>query len=340
MHFFITGHTGFKGSWLILLLASRGHTVSGLSLNPQHGALYDIADLRQMVRSDFRGDIRDARIVRESIQASSPDVVVHLAAQPLVRTSLTQPRLTVETNVIGTLNVLEAASQLDSVQAQLLVTTDKVYRNTGQSQGYREDDSLGAGDPYSASKAMADLLIQSWLHSFPGPPSAIARAGNVIGGGDVSEDRLFPDLMRSFSGASPARIRYPSAVRPWQHVLDCLNGYLMLIDRVLAHREHLGAWNFGPNVNSFATVAEVSERAARCWGDGAKIQVESGVHIDEAKLLALDSTKSRSILGWMERLDLQEAIEWTVRWTRDVGRGVSPLAATLRDLEEFASISN
>jgi CDP-glucose 4,6-dehydratase len=222
MHYLLTGHTGFKGTWLSLLLSSAGHEVSGISLNPVEGSLFSRVRPRDLLNADVRLDIRDAAAVHEQIARIAPDVVIHLAAQPLVRESYRDPRGTFDTNVWGTINVLEATRRTESVQATLIVTTDKVYRNDGRSTGYVESDPLGGHDPYSASKAMADLATQSWRASYPGTPIAIARAGNVIGGGDVSPDRLMPDLIAAFATGTPARIRNPRAIRPWQHVLDCL----------------------------------------------------------------------------------------------------------------------
>jgi len=215
MHYLITGHTGFKGAWLTIWLESLGHEVSGISLDPLSGSLFETANLSDLLANDFRLDIRDAPAVRATISKTSPDVVFHMAAQPLVRESYKDPRGTFETNVMGTLNVLEAVSATPSVKAHVVITTDKVYRNVNQVAGYKETDPLGGDDPYSASKAMADILTHSWVTSFGGPPTAIARAGNVIGGGDVSPDRLLPDLLTSYSAGIAPTLRYPEAVRPW-----------------------------------------------------------------------------------------------------------------------------
>lgn len=338
MHFFLTGHTGFKGAWLTILLTQAGHKVSGLALDPEPGSLFDRTGLAELLSDDHRGDIRNASLVAAALHDSAPDIVVHLAAQPLVRRSLTEPRLTVETNVIGTFNVLEGVAHTPSVSAHLVITTDKVYRNVQRTEGYREDEPLGGDDPYSASKAMADILIQSWAHCFDNPPIAIARAGNVIGGGDVGSDRLLPDLIRSFAAAEPALIRYPMAVRPWQHVLDCLNGYLMLVDHVLRYRPECEAWNFGPDPSAFASVSTVSDIAARAWGSGATVRIDDANHPREAGLLTLDSTKARRELGWTDRLSLDESINWTIDWTRAVNAGRSPLDVCLEQVRRFKSL--
>jgi CDP-glucose 4,6-dehydratase len=328
MHYLITGHTGFKGAWLTLLLADRGHQVSGLALDPQPGALFERAGLADVVAHDIRGDIRDAAAVRDALARTKPDVVIHMAAQPLVRESYHDPRWTMETNVMGTFNVLEAVGATPSVRAHVVVTTDKVYRNVNQAAGYVEADPLGGHDPYSASKAMGDLLTQSWVSSFDVPPTAIARAGNVIGGGDVSKDRLFPDLLAGFAEGRTVPIRYPDSVRPWQHVLDCLHGYLLLVDALLEGRGD-GAWNFGPGPESFVTVGAIADRAARLWGAGASWTRSPGDHPHEAQLLALDATRARTELGWNDLLTLDETVDWTVTWARDlrVGRSARDLCA-------------
>ena len=211
LHYLVTGHTGFKGAWLVALLRSRGHQVSGLALDPVPDALYTRAGLDAQVEHDLRVDIRDAAATAAGVARVSPDVVLHLAAQPLVRESYQDPRTTFETNVTGTLNVLEAVQNTPSVKAHVVITTDKVYRNVNQESGYVESDPLGGDDPYSSSKAMADLLTQSWVTSFPGAPTAIARAGNVIGGGDVSRDRLLPDLLTAFRDGRAAVLRVPES---------------------------------------------------------------------------------------------------------------------------------
>lgn len=334
MHYLVTGHTGFKGAWLTLLLTQRGHEVSGIALDPLAGSLFETADVTELLRYDIRQDIRDAAAVTAAVADVSPDVVMHLAAQPLVRRSYTDPRWTMETNVMGTFNVLDAVARTPSVKAQVIVTTDKVYRNVNQVAGYVETDALGGHDPYSASKAMADLLTQSWAASFPGCHTAIARAGNVIGGGDVSEDRLLPDLVRSFADGAVAHIRYPGAVRPWQHVLDCLNGYALLAEALLAG-SGVGAWNFGPGPDSFITVGAVADLAARLWGPGASWKATQGDHPHEAELLALDASKARVHLGWQDLLTFTESVEWTIAWAAAVDRGAHPRKVSLQQLADY-----
>jgi len=343
MHYLITGHTGFKGAWLTLMLTQQGHQVSGFSLDPEPGSLYEVGALGELVQHDIRGDIRSADAVRAALKATSPDAVFHLAAQPLVRESYLDPRTTIETNVMGTFNVIEAISAIPSIQASVIITTDKVYRNVNQAQGYTESDPLGGHDPYSASKAMADILTQSWMLSFPGSPMAIARAGNVIGGGDVCRDRLMPDLMRGFSEGSDVSLRYPEAVRPWQHVLDCLTGYQLLMQELLAHNPNVlkqPTWNFGPGPANFRTVGEVADLAAQMWGSPTSWSVPAQTHPHEAELLALDATAARQKLAWADRLDFSQAIEWTVEWTKNVNAGADPRTTTSAQIEQYVSLVN
>lgn len=343
MRYLVTGHTGFKGAWLTMWLASLGHDVCGLALDPEPGALFEVAEVSAQMKLDLRGDIRDRSVVEGALQEIQPDVLIHMAAQPLVRESYRHPRWTIETNVMGTLNVLEAAIGSSSLKAQVILTTDKVYRNVNQVAGYVETDPLGGDDPYSASKAMADILTQSWIHSFPGPRTAIARAGNVIGGGDVSRDRLFPDIVRSLIAGQEPQLRYPHAVRPWQHVLDCLNGYLTLVDALLAANPQIppgSQWNFGPDESSFVSVGDVTEMAMRQWGLSApswKYDVHD--HLHEAGLLALDATKSSTVLGWRNHLSLPESVAWTVEWEQKVARGAAPAAAMQEQVSRFLQMA-
>ena len=316
------------------MLVERGDEVCGLSLDPEPGSLFETAGVGELLTFDIRGDIRDSDVVHRAVHDSQPDVVIHMAAQPLVRDSYARPRWTMETNVMGTFNVLEAVASVGSVRAQVMVTTDKVYLNVGQEAGYVESDALGAGDPYSTSKAMADLLVQSWTASFVGPPTAVARAGNVLGGGDISTDRLMPDLLTAFASGQSAELRYPDAVRPWQHVLDCLNGYLHLVDALLAG-SGTGEWNFGPGPDGFRTVRELAAVAADDWGDGASWSESTGEHLHEAQLLALDAAKAARELGWRNQLDFAATVAWTVEWQKWVDKGLSPQEATVRQIRQF-----
>jgi len=338
VHVLVTGHTGFKGAWLTLLLKQWGHDVSGLALDPEPGSLFETAELSQLLVEDVRCDIRDQNLVRETFAQIAPDFVIHLAAQPLVRASYSRPRETLETNVMGTLAVLEALAVTPLARGALLITTDKVYRNVGQLAGYIEEDPLGGTDPYSASKAMADILIASWASSFPGIPIAIARAGNVIGGGDTSQDRLFPDIVRAFKADQSVRLRYPDAVRPWQHVLDCLSGYALLMD-ALVDGQGEGSWNFGPVDSSLKSVRDATELAARLWPSAKGWEIEDTVHPHEAGILHLESSKARINLGWRDSLDFTAAIEWTIEWEKRVSHGESPRDVTLEQISRFLSLT-
>jgi CDP-glucose 4,6-dehydratase len=336
MHFLITGHTGFKGAWLSLILQQRGHLVSGLSLAPEVGSLFERANVGKHLENDIRCDIRDLTKLTTCFKEINPDVVIHLAAQALVRESYRNPKVTFETNVMGTLNVLQASQQIGQLKAQLIVTTDKVYKNVSKSSGYLETEALGGQDPYSASKAMADLATQSWLSSFENAPTAIARAGNVLGGGDVCADRLMPDLIHSYSSGITPKLRAPNSVRPWQHVLDCLNGYLTLVDAVIENKAD-GAWNIGPDENQSKTVADVANIAAKVWGVEKSWENDSGTHPHEASMLILNSNKARTNLGWSDKLSFEETIEWTTNWYKNVNSAKDPLEETLKNIRDFES---
>ncbi|MGN6503093.1 MAG: CDP-glucose 4,6-dehydratase [Pseudolysinimonas sp.] len=338
MRYLVTGHTGFKGSWLTLMLRSLGHEVAGIALDPVEGALYTTARVDGDVADDRRIDIRDADAIARAVADIAPEVVLHLAAQPLVRLSYREPRLTYETNVDGTLNLLQAVSATPSVRAHVVVTTDKVYRNDGRAGGYAETDPLGAAaDPYSTSKAMADLLTQSWAASSDGPPLGIVRGGNVIGGGDVSEDRLLPDLVRTIGAGHAPVLRNPRSVRPWQHVLDCLDGYLTVADALLAGRGE-GAWNFGPRAGEVVTVAEVAEAALAQWPSTAGWTQDAGQQPHEAALLSLDSGKATRELGWTNLLPYPDSLTWVIDWHRAVAEGGDPREVTLRQVDRYREL--
>jgi CDP-glucose 4,6-dehydratase len=311
MHYLITGHTGFKGSWLSLMLQMQGHTVSGISLHSMEKSLFNQANLNHIFQNDFRIDIRDSDSLSRAVKNIDPEVLIHLAAQPLVRESYKDPIRTFETNVMGTLNVLEATKRLKNLRATLIVTTDKVYKNKNDLRGYVESDPLGGDDPYSASKAAADLATQSWVKSFAASPVAIARAGNVIGGGDFAADRIIPDLVKAYSSNRLPAIRFPDAIRPWQHVMDCLNGYLALVESMLNYST-LGEWNFGPEATSFRTVRELVEEFAALSGLTGEVWcLDQGISYKESSILNLDSTKSLKNLNWKNILTWQESIELT-----------------------------
>jgi CDP-glucose 4,6-dehydratase len=334
MHYLITGHTGFKGAWLTLLLRERGHEVSGISIDSDSKALFSRTNLKSLLADDIRCDIRDSVKLSSHFRQINPDVVIHLAAQALVRESYKNPTDTFEVNAIGTLNVLNASQQINDLRAQLIITTDKVYKNIGKTSGYVETEALGGQDPYSASKAMADIATQSWLSSFENPTTAIARAGNVIGGGDVCADRLIPDLINSYSSGLTPKLRAPNSVRPWQHVLDCLNGYLTLVDALIDKRAD-GAWNFGPEENQSKTVADVADIAGGVWGVEKNWENDLGNHPHEASLLMLNSNKARTELGWSDKLSFEESVKWTIDWYKNVHYGNDPLEETLKNIKSF-----
>jgi CDP-glucose 4,6-dehydratase len=337
-HVLVTGHTGFKGSWLVAMLHSQGAKVSGISLDPVEGGIFKTAEIHELLSHDLRQDIRDRFELTKAFSKVSPDIVIHLAAQPLVLNSYEIPEETYETNVMGTLNVLQAVEATPSVQATVVVTTDKVYRQVhGEQHPFVETDALGAADPYSTSKAMADLLTQSWIYSHPESKIAIARAGNVIGGGDVAENRLLPDLVRAFSDGQTAIVRNPNSVRPWQHVLDCLAGYVLLTEGLLSGEAENGAYNFGPHPQTPLQVGEVAEVAANVWGKEATWQTETVVQPQESHFLTLDSSKATSVLGWREKLPAHEAIRWSVDWSREQKSGRQAQALTLEQLTLFQS---
>lgn len=333
MHYLITGHTGFKGAWMTVMLKELGHKVSGLSLDPLSGSLFERGAIGDLLEHDLRGDIRDRDIVASALELTQPDVVVHLAAQPLVLASYEDPIGTYETNVMGTLHVLDAIAKSVSVKASLIITTDKVYKNVNRVEGYLEDEPLGGDDPYSSSKAMADILTQSWVKSFGGSPVAIARAGNVIGGGDVSPARLLPDLLASIAEGSVIELRNPNAVRPWQHVLDCVYGYYLLIQKLL-DGQGLGEWNFGPGPESFVSVSQVVEDAQSYSGADQKwVTVDAPRH--EAQLLALDSSKAMSELDWVNQLTYPLSLQWTIDWSRSAQESGSSYSVTKNQVAEY-----
>lgn len=314
MHYLITGHTGFKGSWLSLMLERMGHTVSGIALDAPEESLYNQAKLHTVLKNDFRIDIRDRVALLTAITKVNPEVIVHLAAQSLVGQSYRIPVETFDVNVLGTLNVLEATRKLKDLKAVLVITTDKVYKNQNHLRGYIEEDELGGDDPYSASKAAADIAAQSWIKSFANIPIAIARAGNVIGGGDWAQDRLIPDLVKAYSIGKLPILRNPHSIRPWQHVLDCLNGYLCLVDKQLANG-FSGEWNFGPDPYVRHTVGDLVVNFAEEWGIGTPSwELKSSDSPKEANYLLLDSSKARTQLDWADKLDFVETIRWTVNF--------------------------
>lgn len=342
----VTGHTGFKGSWLALWLHRLGAKVTGIALDPPtEPSLFDKARIAELV--DHRlCDIRDLAGVQRIVAACRPEVIFHLAAQPLVRLSYDQPVETYATNVMGTVHLLEAARQVGGVDAFVCITTDKCYENREWVWPYRESDPMGGYDPYSSSKGCAELVVSAWRRSFfpaeavssGGLALASVRAGNVIGGGDWAHDRLVPDLVHAFERGVAPTIRSPYSVRPWQHVLEALHGYLMIAERLLDDRaEFADAWNFGPADDDARPVSWIVERMQALWGDAQPPAAWHGAIPHEAGLLKLDTSKARSQLGWRPVLPLGEALAWIVDWHKRFGAGEDARALTLEQVERYVA---
>ena len=329
---FVTGHTGFKGSWLSLWLHHLGAKVHGYALDMPSPSLFEVAHLRKVLTTTDQGDVNDLNRLQYVMHKVQPSVVFHFAAQPLVRESYRNPIWTFATNVMGTAHCLEAARGGEAVQAVVVITTDKVYENREWVFPYREWDALGGHDPYSASKAAAEMVAASYRESY-GMNIATARAGNVIGGGDWSKDRLVPDCLRAFNKGGPVSLRSPEAVRPWQHVLDLLSGYLLLAEKLVESPGYASAWNFGPH--DVATVSQVAEGLAHLWGCGAKVEFSSEEHPHETGLLRLDSTKARSELGWLPRWPLERSLRMTMEWQKSWLRGEDMQKKSLEQIQSY-----
>ncbi len=313
MRILITGHTGFKGSWLALMLKEFGHEVHGIALNPLKNGIFEQSNVVTVCKSDYRIDIRDKESLNKAFIDVQPEIVLHLAAQPLVLTSYNQVFDTYSTNVSGTLNVLDSSTLSKSLKGILVVTTDKVYRNNEEQNAFSEDDPLGGQDPYSSSRALADLLTQEWASQNSNVPVGIARAGNVIGGGDVSPNRLIPDLVKALEEKISPSIRSPKSVRPWQHVMDCLSGYIALMDYVA--KGDSGIFNFGPEDGDFHTVEEVANHVVKSYGGPNWTQAQS-VGGKESKFLTLNSHKANSILNWRNKWTFEESLNLTIEWQK------------------------
>jgi CDP-glucose 4,6-dehydratase len=320
----ITGHTGFKGSWLAAWLASAGAEVHGFALDPPtKPSLFETIGLASRIR-DVRGDVRDRERVARACDEAGPEVVFHLAAQALVRASYVEPVETFHTNVLGTVHVLDAVRRLGRPCVAVVVTSDKCYEERPAGTLLREDDPMGGHDPYAASKGAAELVTASWRRSFFPEDRfdehrvalATVRAGNVIGGGDWAPDRIVPDIVRALAAGSPVGLRNPAAVRPWQHVLDALSGYVLLAERMLAEgpRGLAEGWNFGPDPGDRIDVERLTERALAAWGSGTWSRVDEARPPHEAGFLALDTGKARRRLGWRPRWDVGKAIDETIAW--------------------------
>jgi CDP-glucose 4,6-dehydratase len=319
---FVTGHTGFKGTWLCHILLHAGAEVTGYSLEaPTNPSLFAQTNLGKKIHS-ITGDIRDRNKLMNAVQDAKPDIVFHLAAQPLVRLSYREPAATFETNVMGTVNILEAIRLTASVKSFINVTTDKVYENKEWHWGYRENENLCGLDPYSNSKSCSELVTYSYRNSFfnndNAPAVSTARSGNVIGGGDYAEDRIIPDCIRAVSAGKKIIVRNPSSVRPYQHVLECLSGYLLLAAKQYDDKKFAGSYNFGPDENDCIATGRLAELFCEAWGDGACwVSNDSGESVmHESSFLKLDCSRARAVLGWKPRWDIKTAVEKVVEFAK------------------------
>jgi CDP-glucose 4,6-dehydratase len=339
----VTGHTGFKGSWISLWLQKMGADVVGYSLAPPSTPnLFSVAQVAKGM-DDLRGDVMDFNLLSSALKNHQPEIIIHMAAQSLVRPSYDDPIGTYGVNVMGTVHLLEAIRRIEGVRAVIIVTSDKCYDNQERQQGYREADPMGGFDPYSSSKGCAELVCSAFRNSFfsgSAPDStqvASVRAGNVIGGGDWGRDRLVPDAMRAFLAGEPLSIRYPDAIRPWQHVMDPLAGYLVLAQNLLAKgSEFASAWNFGPGAANEQPVRSLVQELALLWGDDAEVSFSSEEHPHEAAFLKLNSDKAQSLLGWQPRILLKEALALTVDWTRGYAGGRDGREMVLEQIDNYA----
>ena len=340
----ITGHTGFKGAWLSLWLQTVGARVTGYSLPPATTPnLFELASVGSGMQS-VTGDIRDFENLKQTIERCKPEIVFHMAAQSLVRRGYQYPIETFDVNVLGTACLLEAIRGREGVRAVVVVTSDKCYQNVENGVGYSEVDILGGSDPYSCSKACAELVTAAYRSSYFADSKqttlASVRAGNVIGGGDWAEDRLLPDIMRAFVEGKPVAIRNPRAIRPWQHVLEPLRGYMLLAERLYRDgAEFGGAWNFGPVEEDAKTVESVLDRVVELWGDGACWVPDSVQHPSESKILKLNCSKAQQRLGWRPYWGLDQALEATVSWYKAHLRGQNLRDITLGQLESFQGVT-
>jgi CDP-glucose 4,6-dehydratase len=340
----LTGHTGFKGAWLALWLQAMGARVTGLSdAVPTQPSLYALADVASGLHADLRADVRDHAAVVDAFAVYEPEIVVHMAAQSLVRRSFVDPRGTYATNVMGTVNVLEAVRATSSVRVVVNITSDKCYDNFAEREPrpFVEDDPKGGHDPYSNSKGCAELVADAYLRSFFAPDAgaarlASARAGNVIGGGDWGADRLIPDIMAGAVDGAAIPIRNPEAVRPWQHVLNPLSGYLRLAERLYDSPAHQGGRNFGPALGDARPVRWIADRLTELWPGELRWELDSGPHPHEAHFLALDSTKARERLGWAPGWDLEKTLAAIVEWYRALAAGENLRDVTLAQIVSFA----
>lgn len=335
---FVTGHTGFKGAWLCLWLKMLGADVSGYALRPPtKPSLFELCRLDKEMESVI-GDVRNLDKLEKSLLAAKPAIVMHLAAQPIVRESYKIPVATYATNVMGTVDLLEAARRCPSVKAVINVTTDKVYEQRSRANKFREDNPLGGYDPYANSKACSELVTSAYRQSY-GMNAATARAGNVIGGGDWATDRLVPDFIRAILGGEKIKIRNPKALRPWQHVLEPLSGYLLLAEKLFkTERKYTGGWNFGPDKKDNCSVEILLKELCRQWGEGAGYSIDKGKHPHEAAYLRLDSAKAKKQLGWQPRWRLKTAVAKIVEWTKAYQSQKDLRVVCLAQIKEYLDV--
>jgi CDP-glucose 4,6-dehydratase len=334
---FLTGHSGFKGAWLSLWLQSMGAAVTGYSNGvPTEPSLFELARVGEGMMESVEGDVRDPEALAAALTGCDPEVVLHMAAQPMVRRSFVEPRATFETNVMGSVNLFEATRAADGVRVVLNVTSDKCYENREWDWGYREDEPMGGHDPYSGSKGAAEIVTAAYRRSFFSGPDgarlASARAGNVIGGGDWGEDRLVPDVMRAVLANDSVRVRNPNAIRPWQHVINPLSGYLVLAQALWEDPERAGGWNFGPADEEAQPVGRLIERLAERWPERIRWTVDDGPHPHEAHYLKLDSSRARAHLGWRPLAPLDAGLAATADWYREFESGADMRQVTLDQL--------
>ena len=337
---FLTGHTGFKGGWLALWLSSMGAKVTGYALAPNTTPnLFDMLAIDSLIEQSHIADIRDLATLQKAMSEAKPDIVIHMAAQPLVRYSYANPVETYATNVMGTVHILESTRTIESVRATVVVTTDKCYENRERGAGYREDEAMGGFDPYSSSKGCAELVSSAYRQSYFSKSAnhlASARAGNVIGGGDWSEDRLIPDAIKAFESGNTLMIRNPLATRPWQHVLEPLSGYLILAQSLFQDGEKFSsAWNFGPKDADNRSVQEVISTLCQQWGPDAKWQQDSSSQPHEAGLLKLDCSKASKQLRWEPKWNLETAIEKIIQWHKAYLAKENMQVITLNQIDQY-----
>ncbi|WP_196604829.1 CDP-glucose 4,6-dehydratase [Pectinatus haikarae] len=341
---FVTGHTGFKGSWLSLWLAKLGAEVTGYALKPPtNPSLFDVAAIKELIIS-MEGDIRNYENLKNTMQQVQPEIVIHMAAQPLVRKSYKYPILTYETNVMGTVNLLEAVRTIGNIKSVVNVTTDKCYENREWIWGYRENEPMGGYDPYSNSKGCSELVTAAYRNSFFSSKTyekhktaiATARAGNVIGGGDWAEDRLIPDCLKSLLNGEPVNIRSPYAIRPWQHVLEPLSGYLTLAEKLYNEgSEYAEGWNFGPDGKDIRNVEWIVKYICSQLKNGSSYRIENKIHLHENKYLNLDCTKAKFKLHWQPKWHLQEALDKTIEWAKAYEKNADMREVCLKQICEY-----